>query len=170
MDSKLSIYSTSILLLLTLGSLNHVMSSYSYPSGKKASHPSGHLKGKTGKCNTENDSDCCKAGKLYHKCSPSWQTKSMPPWPSTVLPRVEMAVAHRNEMVVALSTGWYNHGSRCMKKIKIHANRNTVEANVVDECDSMHGCDDENDYQPPCRNNIVDASPGVWKKLGIPNS
>lgn len=30
------------------------------------------------------------------------------------------------------------------------------------------GCDDDHDYQPPCRNNIVDASKAVWKGLGVP--
>lgn len=39
---------------------------------------------------------------------------------------------------------------------------------VVDECDSTMGCDDEHDYQPPCPNNIVDASRAVWEALGVP--
>ena len=39
---------------------------------------------------------------------------------------------------------------------------------VVDECDSTMGCDDEHNYQPPCPNNIVDASKAVWEALGIP--
>lgn len=34
--------------------------------------------------------------------------------------------------------------------------------------DSTMGCDDDHDYQPPCRNNIVDASKAVWKGLGVP--
>lgn len=38
---------------------------------------------------------------------------------------------------------------------------------VVDECDSVRGCDKMHDYQPPCRNNIVDGSPAVWSALGI---
>ena len=40
---------------------------------------------------------------------------------------------------------------------------------VVDECDSTMGCDSDHDYQPPCRNNIVDASRAVWKALGVPH-
>lgn len=36
---------------------------------------------------------------------------------------------------------------------------------VVDECDSTMGCDGVHDYQPPCSNNIVDASKAVWEGL-----
>jgi hypothetical protein len=43
-----------------------------------------------------------------------------------------------------------------------------VVAKVVDECDSTKGCDEDHDYQPPCPNNIVDASKAVWKALGVP--
>ncbi|GKD93401.1 reverse transcriptase domain, reverse transcriptase zinc-binding domain protein, partial [Tanacetum coccineum] len=32
---------------------------------------------------------------------------------------------------------------------------------------STLGCDAEQDYQPPCPNNIVDASKAVWKALGV---
>ncbi|PNX70819.1 hypothetical protein L195_g057775, partial [Trifolium pratense] len=35
---------------------------------------------------------------------------------------------------------------------------------VVDECDSTMGCDQDHDYQPPCRNNIVDASKRLYGK------
>ena len=41
---------------------------------------------------------------------------------------------------------------------------------VVDECDSTQGCDLEHAYQQPCRNNVVDASKGVWDALKIPAS
>lgn len=44
----------------------------------------------------------------------------------------------------------------CLKKITINANGRSVEAMVVDEYDS------------PCRNNIIDASKAVWKALGVP--
>ncbi|KAG5041965.1 Putative ripening-related protein 1 [Glycine soja] len=43
-----------------------------------------------------------------------------------------------------------------------------VHAMVVDECDSKRGCDAEHDFQPPCPNNVVDASKAVWKALGVP--
>ncbi|KAJ7943399.1 Kiwellin [Quillaja saponaria] len=76
---------------------------------------------------------------------------------------------HKNtERVVALSTGWYSGGSRCGKYIKVRArNGKSVMAKVVDECDSMHGCDKEHAGQPPCDNNIIDASDSVWSALGL---
>ncbi|KAK9002986.1 hypothetical protein V6N11_060560 [Hibiscus sabdariffa] len=76
---------------------------------------------------------------------------------------------HENsELIVALSTGWYNGGSRCGKMILIRAsNGRSVKAKVVDECDSRHGCDEEHAYQPPCKNNIVDGSDAVWSALGL---
>ncbi|KAF7825164.1 putative ripening-related protein 1 [Senna tora] len=72
--------------------------------------------------------------------------------------------------VVALSTGWFDHRSRCLNNITISANGKSVVAMVVDECDSTMGCDEDNDYQPPCDNNIVDASKAVWKALGVPQA
>ncbi|XVF68545.1 hypothetical protein PTKIN_Ptkin11bG0011400 [Pterospermum kingtungense] len=76
---------------------------------------------------------------------------------------------HSNsERIVALSTGWYNGGSRCGKMVRITAsNGRSVTAKVVDECDSMRGCDKEHAYQPPCKNNIVDGSDAVWSGLGL---
>ncbi|KAK2370864.1 Kiwellin [Trifolium repens] len=76
---------------------------------------------------------------------------------------------HSNsERVVALSTGWYNGGSRCGRIIRIKArNGRSVTAKVVDECDSVNGCDGEHAGQPPCRNNIVDGSVAVWNALGL---
>ncbi|KAH7561009.1 hypothetical protein ACOSP7_016371 [Xanthoceras sorbifolium] len=76
---------------------------------------------------------------------------------------------HSNSVpVVALSTGWYNGGSRCGKMIKIvGSNGKSVMAKVVDECDSMRGCDEEHAGQPPCKNNIVDGSDAVWTALGL---
>jgi hypothetical protein len=69
--------------------------------------------------------------------------------------------------VVALSTGWFNKRSRCGRKITIKGNQKTTTAIVVDECDSVNGCDAEHAGQPPCRNNIVDGSPAVWAALGV---
>ncbi|KAM0863825.1 hypothetical protein ACQ4PT_044341 [Festuca glaucescens] len=62
-------------------------------------------------------------------------------------------------MLVALSTGWYEGGRRCQKMIRITSAQNgrTVEARVVDECDTRHGCKD----------NIVDTSRAMWKALGL---
>ncbi|KAB1226478.1 Kiwellin [Morella rubra] len=76
---------------------------------------------------------------------------------------------HSNsERIVALSTGWFNQGSRCLKMIRITANNGkSVTAKVVDECDSVNGCDAEHAGQPPCKNNIVDGSSAVWDALGL---
>ncbi|XP_022140320.1 kiwellin-like [Momordica charantia] len=75
---------------------------------------------------------------------------------------------HNSHPIVALSTGWYNGGSRCGKKIRITArNGRSVLAKVVDECDTINGCDKAHAHQPPCRNNIVDGSNGVWHALGL---
>lgn len=74
-----------------------------------------------------------------------------------------------SELVVALSTGWLRLDGtrRCNKMIRISGNRRSVLAKVVDECDSVHGCDKEHNFEPPCANNIVDGSPAVWKALGL---
>lgn len=69
--------------------------------------------------------------------------------------------------VVALSTGWYNRGSRCLKNITILPNGRRVNAMVVDERDSTMQCDDDHDYQPPCPNDI-DATRAMWEVLGVP--
>ena len=71
------------------------------------------------------------------------------------------------EKVVALSTGWFSNMARCGHRIKITANGNSVYAKVVDECDSVEGCDEDHNFEPPCDNNIVDASPAVWDALGL---
>ena len=73
------------------------------------------------------------------------------------------------ELVVALSTGWLRlDGKRmCNKMIRINGNGRAVLAKVVDECDSVYGCDAEHNFEPPCPYNDVDASPAVWKALGL---
>lgn len=43
-------------------------------------------------------------------------------------------------------------------------------AKVIDECDSVNGCDAENSFEPPCRNDVVTASAAVWKALAIPEA
>ncbi|XP_029127799.1 kiwellin-1-like [Cajanus cajan] len=144
--------------------------------------PSGRIKGKKappGQCNKENDSDCCETGKMYpiYKCSPqvSSHTKAYLTLNSFEKggdgggPSACDNQYHSDDKpIVALSTGWFNHKSRCHKKITINGNGRSVEAMVVDECDSTMGCDADHDYQPPCANNIVDASKAVWEALGVP--
>ena len=78
---------------------------------------------------------------------------------------------HSNtELIAALSTGWYAGGSRCGKFIQVSANGRTVQAKIVDECDSTQGCDATHAGQPPRANNIVDVSDAVWTALGISKS
>ncbi|KAI0522780.1 hypothetical protein KFK09_005165 [Dendrobium nobile] len=140
--------------------------------------PTGYLSGTDSNCNTEHESECCKAGETYpqYYCSPPITDET-----SATLTINSFAEGgdgggqsecdgsyhSDDEMVVALSTGWYNYGSRCLKMIRINGNGNSVLAKVVDECDSINGCDAGHDFQPPCRNNIVDASPAVWNALGM---
>ncbi|KAL4591172.1 hypothetical protein LXL04_004123 [Taraxacum kok-saghyz] len=114
--------------------------------------PSGGIHGRTpppGKCNQQNNSDCCVKGDGGgpSECDNQYHDDDTP--------------------VVALSTGWYKGGDRCHKYITINGNGRSVKAMVVDECDSTMGCDGDHDYQPPCPNNIVDASKAVWKALGV---
>ncbi|KAG8391816.1 hypothetical protein BUALT_Bualt01G0226200 [Buddleja alternifolia] len=144
--------------------------------------PSGKIKGKKppkDQCNRNNDSECCEEGKYYtvYKCSPkvSTHTKAVLTLNSFEKGKdgggpseCDNKYHSDNTPIVALSTGWFNKKSRCFKKITIHANGKSVEAMVVDECDSKMGCDNEHDYQPPCDNNIVDASKAVWEALGVP--
>ncbi|KAK7836239.1 kiwellin-1-like [Quercus suber] len=133
-----------------------------------------------GKCNTENDSKCCKEGEFYdtYTCSPP--VSSSTPAKLTFNSFEEEgdggdASACDNEYhddstpVVALSTGWFNNKQRCLKNINIYYNGNSVLAQVVDACNSTFGCDSVHDYQPPCRNNIVDASKAVWEALEAPS-
>ncbi|PIA41728.1 hypothetical protein AQUCO_02200273v1, partial [Aquilegia coerulea] len=146
--------------------------------------PSGKVRGRKpppGQCNKDHNSECCEEGKLYtiYKCSPpiSQSTKATLTingfgkgddggGPS----ECDNEYHSDDTPVVALSTGWYNKGSRCHKMINIRGNGKSVNAMVVDECDSTQGCDSEHDYQPPCPHNIVDASKAVWKALGVTNS
>ncbi|CAA2973480.1 putative ripening-related protein 1 [Olea europaea var. sylvestris] len=156
----------------------------SLASAKKC-NPSGKLRGKKppkNQCNTNNDSECCIEGKFYqtYECSPpvvKGRTKA-----TLTLNSFEKGgdgggpsecdgKFHSDKTkVVALSTGWLkkNNVKRCNKNIIIHTNGRSVKAKVVDECDSTKGCDSEHDFQPPCANNIVDASPAVWEALGVP--
>ncbi|KAF6167014.1 hypothetical protein GIB67_041277 [Kingdonia uniflora] len=145
---------------------------------------SGRVRGRKpppGQCNQENNSDCCVEGKMYpiYRCSPptsghtkavltinSFQKGGDGGGPS----ECDNQYHDDNTPVVALSTGWFNHRSRCHKQIRINGNGQSVVAMVVDECDSTLGCDSDHDYQPPCPNNIVDASKAVWKALGVPES
>ncbi|BFG21955.1 hypothetical protein CerSpe_082290 [Prunus speciosa] len=146
--------------------------------------PSGKIIGKKpphGKCNTEDDSDCCFKGKIYttYKCSPqvSSHTKAVLTLNSFEKggdgggpSECDKKYHSDDRPIVALSTGWFNRKSRCLNNITISANGRSVVAMVVDECDSTMGCDEVHDYQPPCADNIVDASRAVWEALGVPKN
>ncbi|CAI9765245.1 unnamed protein product [Fraxinus pennsylvanica] len=144
--------------------------------------PSGKIKGKKPpkeKCNQENDSECCKEGEYYdiYKCSPNISSKTKAVLTINSFEKggdgggpseCDNKYHSDDTPVVALSTGWFNNEKRCLKNITIYGNGKSVNAMVVDECDSTMGCDSDHDYQPPCPNNIVDASKTVWKALGVP--
>lgn len=128
------------------------------------------------KCNLQNNSTCCQQGEHYpqYKCSPTSKSSAI-----LTLNSFEEGGDGGGagacfskfysdfERVVALSTGWFNGGSRCGKLITIFGNNKSTTAMVVDECDSMNGCDEIHAGQPPCRNNVVDGSPAVWSALNI---
>ncbi|KAK4418643.1 Kiwellin-1 [Sesamum alatum] len=169
---------------LSLGAFLLVFLLFS-PNSSEARHhvckPSGKVKGKKPSpdhCN-EDDSICCIKGRYYttYKCSPpvSGSTKAIlnlngfEKGGDGYKPSKCDNKYHSDDTpVVALSTGWYNGGWRCLNNITISANGRNVEAMVVDECDSSMGCDADHDYLPPCDNNIVSASKAVWKALGVP--
>ncbi|XP_004492718.1 kiwellin-1-like [Cicer arietinum] len=167
---------TYFFLLITL-----ILSSMYYSEAQQC-RPSGRIQGKQappGQCNTENDSDCWVQGKMYttYECSPSVSTytnayltlNSFEKGGDGGGPSECDNEYHSDDTpVVALSTGWFDKKSRCLHNITISANGKSVVAMVVDECDSRMGCDADHDYQPPCGNNIVDASKAVWEALGVP--
>ncbi|XP_060969964.1 putative ripening-related protein 1 [Cannabis sativa] len=143
--------------------------------------PSGRIKGKKlppGEC--MEDDLCCVEGRMYkvYECSPSVtaHTKAYMTINSFegggdggAPAKCDNRYYSDDTPVVALSTGWYEGGSRCLKNVTIRApSGRSVEAMVVDECDSSVGCGKDEDYQPPCANNVVDASKAVWKALGVP--
>ncbi|TVT97910.1 hypothetical protein EJB05_56836, partial [Eragrostis curvula] len=166
--------------LLVMLSTSHVASSLRHHGhALGVCRASGYLPGKSGNCDPINGSDCCKDGKKYpqYRCSPpvTSSTKATLTLNSFAKGQdgggpseCDNEFHSDQEKVVALSTGWFSNMARCGHRIKITAtNGNSVYAKVVDECDSVHGCDDEHNFEPPCDNNIVDASPAVWNALGL---
>lgn len=139
---------------------------------------SGLLTGIAGTCIDLNNSECCLTGKKYKTftCSPAVTRRTKATLTVNGFAANQDGGGasscdgkyHNNtEMVVALSTGWFDDKKRCGKYILIKSGIRIVRAKVVDECDSSIGCDKEHAFQPPCANNIVDASAAVWKKLNI---
>ncbi|CAN4111624.1 unnamed protein product [Withania somnifera] len=154
---------TSLLVLLVLATLTNYLD-----ARLQACQPSGKIRGikpPPGQCNPENDSDCCKQGKMYttYKCSPpvTGNTKA-------ILTTNSFQKGGDGGGPSECDNQYHSMILRCLNYITISANGRSVKAKVVDECDSTMGCDDEHDYRPPCPNNIVDASKAVWEALGIP--
>lgn len=147
-------------------------------------NPSGKVRGKNpppGQCNQENDSDCCSDGEWYttYICSPPVSSKTKATLTLNSFQKggdgggpseCDNQYHSDDDPVVALSTGWFSHKKRCLNYINVYGNGKSVRAKVVDECDSTMGCDSDHDYQPPCPNNIVDASKAVWMALGVAES
>ena len=118
--------------------------------------PSGKIRGRKapkGQCNEENDSLCCiKRRFTLHttcKCSPpatnhtkaTLTLNSFKKGGDGGAPSECDNQYHSDDTpVVALSTGWFNHKSRCLHYINIHGNGRSVKAMIVDECDSTMGC------------------------------
>ncbi|XVE77116.1 hypothetical protein DITRI_Ditri13aG0036200 [Diplodiscus trichospermus] len=123
---------------------------------------SGELRGTDpppGECNNEDSSVCCAEGMIYtiYDCSPhvSSHTKA----------NLTLKSFDRGG-----NGGWFDGEARCLKDINIHGNGESVMAKVVDQCDSTMGCDSDHNYEPPCENNIVRATKGVWNALGVPKT
>ncbi|GMP96259.1 hypothetical protein CsSME_00044980 [Camellia sinensis var. sinensis] len=117
--------------------------------------PSGKIKGKKptkDKCNTDDGAECCKEGKFYttYKCSPS--------------------VSGRTKTTLTINNFEKGRDGGAPSEGVTKASQSMQMGGVwvVDECDSTMGCDSDHAYQPPCNNNIVDASEAVWRALGVP--
>uniref|UniRef100_M8BPT4 Ripening-related protein 4 n=1 Tax=Aegilops tauschii TaxID=37682 RepID=M8BPT4_AEGTA len=118
-------------------------------------HISGFLRGKSGDYIRDHGSVCCKdashevetaatnhSARTASTRTPSWRGRCPP--------------------------GLCLDGKRrCNKMIHINGNGRAVLSKVVDECDSVYGCDTEHNFEPLCPYNDVDASPAVWKALGL---
>ena len=172
--SHLRVHGVSV----SVGSSANVTTESSHSRGR--CHISGFLHGKSGDCNRDHGSVCCKDGHRYpqFRCSPPVSADT-----PAILTLNSFARGgdgggksfcdnrfHKDtELVVALSTGWLRLDGkrRCNKMIRINGNGRAVLAKVVDECDSVYGCDAGHNFEPPCPYNDVDASPAVWKALGL---
>jgi hypothetical protein len=142
---------------------------------------SGVLPGRAGNCKRIHGSDCCRDGESYpqFRCSPPVSAET--PAILTVNSfeegqdgggpcECDNSYHDDSEKVVALSSGWLRLDGtpRCGKMVRVTAsNGRSVLAKVVDECDSVNGCDKEHNFEPPCPPNVVDGSPAVWKALGL---
>ncbi|XBI48974.1 hypothetical protein VPH35_112613 [Triticum aestivum] len=152
---------TMAIVLLTMLLASHTASCL-VRHGVVGCQPSGNLLGRSGNCETSNSPDCCVDGKQYLQflCSPP-------------VSLVTCAVLTVNGFSKGKDGGLPSECdstgmSRCSRSIKITVKGgSSVYAKVVDECDSVDGCDAEHNYEEPCAYNVVDASPAVWDALGL---
>ncbi|KAJ8513435.1 hypothetical protein OPV22_003869 [Ensete ventricosum] len=83
---------------------------------------SGYLRGKSSNCS---DPDCCKDGAMYpqYRCSPPVTADTTASMTIVTFAASGDGQYHSDDqMLVSLSTGWYDGGSRCNKNITINAN------------------------------------------------
>ncbi|XP_075521104.1 kiwellin-1-like [Primulina tabacum] len=115
--------------------------------------PSGKVRGK--KLPPEIRNDCCEKGKLYntYKCSPpvSKSTKAI--------------LTLNSFETIGDVPSTCDHTDCCTLDGVVQWRAKTT---VIDECDSIMGCDADNGHQPPRGNNIVEASKAIWEALGVP--
>ena len=147
----------AVFLLVAL-STSHIASSLR--PGLGGCRAIGYLPGKSGNCEERIAPDCCEDGKRYpqYHCSPpvTAPTKAVLTLNSFEKGKdgggpseCDNAYHSDKDMVVALSTGWFKNMARCGHCIKITANGKSVYAKVVDECNSIYGCDDDHNYEQP---------------------
>ncbi|KAI7751986.1 hypothetical protein M8C21_002655 [Ambrosia artemisiifolia] len=171
MNQNFKIFVVALLVIVLACSPHIKAQSCQTSEGKTGTEPSEQ-------CNTENNSECCVEGRFYetYECSPPVSSSTEATLTLNSFQEggdgggasaCDGSFHSDGTAVVALSTGWYDKRSRCGNFITINGNGRSVQAKVVDECDSTTGCDKEHAYQPPCRNNIVDASKAVWEALGV---
>uniref|UniRef100_A0A0E0M1S2 Uncharacterized protein n=1 Tax=Oryza punctata TaxID=4537 RepID=A0A0E0M1S2_ORYPU len=156
---------------LLLGAATPVGSGYAYLHSNKTRCPKGSL-------------NYCVAGKRYLPVSN--RTPAIPTL--KVFDNREdegrptscnICLCRNMELVIALSSGWprldgggVDCRRRCNRRIRVAATAYgwSIVVRVVNECDSVNGCRDEDGFSPPCRDNVGDGSPALWKKLGLNES
>ncbi|CAN4120270.1 unnamed protein product [Withania somnifera] len=154
MSNLISILSLFIIFAIFISSTNSI--SHCNDPCKSLNDCDGQLICIRGKCNDDPDigTNTCGGG--------GGSSPSVPSPPSTGSMSGQLTLndfSEGGDGVVALSTRWYAHGSRCGKMIRIRVNKtgSSVTAKIVDECDTNDGCE----------NNVVDGSLGVWRALGL---
>ncbi|KAJ3682263.1 hypothetical protein LUZ60_014836 [Juncus effusus] len=139
-------------------------------------HASGFITSKAGTCTATTAASCCLAGQTYpqYRCSPpiTGATSAIlyKASFSNTTTKCENKTYPDSELVVSLSTGWYNGGTRCLKNVTIEGNGNSVLVRIVGECDSVNGCEESTGNGQPCGENWIMASPAVWDQLGVPQT